>query len=413
MRGPVGCATLGNVSDAIDDPFAPEYRADPHPIYHQLRAKTPVRFFKDSDSFLCTRWDDCNAVLGDASFSSNPASARREVPGDSTSLRDQLAATGDVNTLLFLDPPDHTRIRRVFHRLFTPRAVERLRHHAESIVDQRLDQLVEAETFDVVHDFGFHLPVTIISELVGVPEADREMLGPWSAEASRSLDGDLLSPEELEVCMMAFMQLLNYFNGLIEERSAHRGDDLLSHLLTLREEGEVLSDEELRANIILLFVAGHETTTNLIGNGVWALLKHRDQWERLVADPGLAPSAVEEILRFDGPVHLTGRIAMADTDVGGVRVEPGQSVTTLLAAANRDPDVFPDPDRFDIGRTENHHLTFSHGAHYCLGASLARLEGQVALEALVRRAPDVEVIAEPRYREHFILRGLEELQVQV
>jgi hypothetical protein len=401
------------VSDAIDDPFAPEYRADPHPIYHRLRADTPVRFFEESDSFLCTRWVDCNTVLGDASFSSNPANARRVVPDDSTSLRDQLAATDDVSTLLFIDPPDHTRIRRVFHRLFTPRAVERLRHHAESIVDRRLDQLVEGGTFDVVHDFGFHLPVTIISELVGVPEADREMLGPWSAEASRSLDGDLLTPEELDVCMMAFMQLLNYFNGLIEERSAHRGDDLLSHLLTLREEGEVLSDEELRANIILLFVAGHETTTNLIGNGVWALLKHRDQWERLVADPGLAPSAVEEILRFDGPVHLTGRIAMADTDVGGVRVEPGQSVTTLLAAANRDPAVFPDPDRFDIGRTQNHHLTFSHGAHYCLGASLARLEGQVALEALVRRAPDVEVLAEPRYREHFILRGLEELQVQV
>ena len=174
----------------------------------------------------------------------------------------------------------------------------------------------------MVHDFGFHLPVTIISELVGVPEADREMLGPWSAEASRSLDGDLLTPEELEVCMMAFMQLLNYFNGLIDERSAHRGDDLLSHLLTLREEGAILSDEELRANIILLFVAGHETTTNLIGNGVWALLKHRDQWERLVADPGLAPSAVEEILRFDGPVHLTGRIATVETEVGGV---PGRA----------------------------------------------------------------------------------------
>lgn len=401
------------MNDLPDDPFAPEHRADPHPIYHRFRAEDPVRFSEDTDTFLCTRWEDCNAVLGDATFSANPANARRVVPEDSTSLRDQLADTGDVNTLLFLDPPDHTRIRRVFHRLFTPRAVERLRHHAESIVDQRLDQLLEAGTFDVVHDFGFHLPVTIISELVGVPEADREMLGPWSAEASRSLDGDLLTPEELDVCMMAFMQLLNYFNGLIEERSAHRGDDLLSHLLTLREEGAVLSDEELRANIILLFVAGHETTTNLIGNGVWALLEHRDQWDRLVADPGLAPSAVEEILRFDGPVHLTGRIATAESDVGGNRVEPGQSVITLLAAANRDPAAFPDPDRFDIGRTENHHLTFSHGAHYCLGASLARLEGQVALQALARRAPDLQVITEPHYREHFILRGLEELQVQV
>lgn len=400
------------MSAALDDPFAPEHRADPHPIYHQLRAETPVRFFEDTDSFLCTRWEDCNAVLGDASFSSNPAKARRMVPEDSTSLRDQLAATDDVSTLLFIDPPDHTRIRRVFHRLFTPRAVERLRHHAETIVDQRLDQLLGAGSFDMVHDFGFHLPVTIISELVGVPEADREMLGPWSAEASRSLDGDLLTAEELDVCMMAFMQLLNYFNALIDERAAHRGDDLLSHLLTLRDEGAVLSDEELRANIILLFVAGHETTTNLIGNGVWALLKHRDQWDRLVADPSLAPSTVEEVLRFDGPVHLTGRIATADVEVGGVAVQPGQSVTTLLAAANRDPAVFPDPDRFDVGRTDNHHLTFSHGAHYCLGASLARLEGQVALEALARRAPNLQAVEPPHYREHFILRGLEALHVE-
>ncbi len=400
------------MSDVLDDPFAPEHRADPHPIYHRLRAESPVRFFEESDSFLCTRWEDCNAVLSDTGFSSNPATARRDVPEDSTSLRDQLAASGDVNTLLFLDPPDHTRIRRIFHRLFTPRAVERLRLHAETIVDQRLDQLLGAGPFDMVHDFGFHLPVTIISELVGVPEADREMLGPWSADASRSLDGDLLTAEELEVCMMAFMQLLNYFNGLIEERTTQRGDDLLSHLLTLRDEGAVLSDEELRANIILLFVAGHETTTNLIGNGVWALLDHRNQWDRLVSDPGLAPSAVEEVLRFDGPVHLTGRIATDAVQVGGVTVEPGQSVTTLLAAANRDPEVFPDPDRFDIGRTDNHHLTFSHGAHYCLGASLARLEGQVALEALARRAPDLQVVASPRYREHFILRGLEALHVQ-
>ena len=400
------------VSDVPVDPFAPEHRADPHPVYHRLRSESPVQFSAENDSFLCTRWEDCNAVLGDGTFSANPANARRDVPEDSTSLRDQLAETGDVNTLLFLDPPDHTRIRRVFHRLFTPRAVERLRTFAQAIVDERLDQLLGAGQFDVVHDFGFHLPVTIISELVGVPEADREMLGPWSADASRSLDGDLLIPEELQVCMVAFMQLLNYFNELIEERSAHRGDDLLSHLLDLRDEGAVLSDEELRANLILLFVAGHETTTNLIGNGMWALLHHRDQWDRLVADPGMAPSAVEEVLRFDGPVHLTGRIATVGTEVGGVAVEPGQSVITLLAAANRDPAVFPDPDRLDIGRADNHHLTFSRGAHYCLGASLARLEGQVAFEALARRAPDLEVVEAPHYREHFILRGLEALHVR-
>ncbi len=393
------------------DPFAPEYRADPHPVYHRLRAESPVRYNADGDNWLCTRWSDCYDILGNSTFSANPANARAPVAEDSTSLRDQLAQTGDVNTLLFLDPPDHTRIRRIFHRLFTPRAVERLRTSAESIVNGRLDELLGAGSFDVVHDLGFHLPVTIIGDLVGVPEADREMLGPWSADASRSLDGDLLTPEELDVCLVAFMQLLNYFNGLIEERTANRGDDLLSHLLNLRDEGAVLSDEELRANLILLFVAGHETTTNLIGNGVWALLDHRDQWQRLIDRPDLIGSAVEEILRFDGPVHLTGRIATEPTEVGGHLVEPGQSVVTLLAAANRDPERFDDPDRFDISREDNHHLTFSHGAHHCLGASLARLEGQVALSALAARAPDIQVEAEPHYREHFILRGLEELRV--
>jgi cytochrome P450 len=211
--------------------------------------------------------------------------------------------------------------------------------------------------------------------------------------------------------LLAFMQLVNYLNGIFEERRAAPRDDLLSALLAAEEAGDKLSEEELRSTVVLLFVAGHETTTNLIGNGVVALLRQRDQWDRLVADPSLAPGAVEECLRFDGPVHLTGRTATVPSRVGGVDVEPGQGVVTLLAAANRDPDRFPDPDRLDITRPDNQHLTFSHGIHYCLGAALARLEGQEAFKALTQRFPTLELTEEPVHREHFVLRGYRAVHV--
>jgi cytochrome P450 len=213
--------------------------------------------------------------------------------------------------------------------------------------------------------------------------------------------------------MLAMMQLLNYLNQLFDERRAHPGDDLISGLIAAEEQGDRLSEEELRSIVLLLFVAGHETTMNLIGNGTWALLGHPDQLGRLRDDPSLIGSCVEELLRFDGPVHLTGRVATCDLEVAGRTIPHGQAVVTLLAAANRDPAQYDEPDRLDIGRADNRHLTFSHGIHYCLGAALARAEGQVAIGSLVRRFPKIEATETPTYREHFVLRGLDSLQVSV
>jgi len=243
-----------------------------------------------------------------------------------------------------------------------------------------------------------------------VPAEDRHLFGPWSSDASRMLDADL-DEATIQRGLLAFMSLVNYLNGIFEERRANPRDDLLSALLAAEEEGDRLSEEELRSTVVLLFVAGHETTMNLIGNGTVALLRQRDQWDRLIADPSLAPGAVEEVLRYDGPVHLTARTATVDCEVAGVAVEAGQGLVTLLAAANRDPERFPDPDRVDIARPDNHHLTFSHGIHYCLGAALARLEGQEVFKALTQRFPNLELTEEPVHRDHFVLRGYKAVQV--
>jgi cytochrome P450 len=312
-------------------------------------------------------------------------------------------------SMLMMDPPDHTRLRKLVSKAFTPRTVERLRPHVAELVQEMLDD-VDPAGFDLIAGLGYPLPVTVICELLGIPVEDRHLFGPWSSDASRMLDADL-DQATIQRGLMAFMQLVNYLNGIFEERRAAPRDDLLSALLAAEEEGDRLSEEELRSTVVLLFVAGHETTMNLIGNGTVAMLRQRREWERLVADPSLAPGAVEESLRFDGPVHVTARAATVPSTVGDVQVEPGQGVVTLLAAANRDPERFPDPDRFDVTRPDNQHLTFSHGIHYCLGAALARLEGQEVFKALVQRFPTLDLVEEPVHREHFVLRGYQAVHV--
>jgi cytochrome P450 len=383
---------------------APEDWPDPHPHYHRLRSTTPIWWVPESDVFVFTRWADCERILRDPTMSSDPSTRRLEVP-----FLDFGTGGERPRTLLLMDPPDHTRLRKLVSKAFTPRTVERLRPHVAELVEGMLDQ-VDPAGFDLLSAVGFPLPVTVICELLGVPAEDQHLFGPWSSDASRMLDGDL-DDAAMQRGILAFMQLVNYLNAIFEERRAHPRDDLLSALLAAEEAGDRLSEEELRTTVVLLFVAGHETTTNLIGNGTVALLRQRDQWERLVADPSLVPGAVEEALRFDGPVHLTARTATVSTEIDGVTVEPGQGLVTLLAAANRDPARFPDPDRLDIARPDNQHLAFSHGIHYCLGAALARLEGQEYLKAVTRRFPTLELTEEPVHREHFVLRGYQSVAV--
>jgi cytochrome P450 len=324
-------------------------------------------------------------------------------------------ADANVRTLLFLDPPDHTRLRRLVSKAFTPRRIEQLREHIEEITDELLAGVKPGEPFDVMSTLAYPLPVIVICELMGVPVEDRHLFEGWSSDATRLLDGDI-DEETMQRGVVAAMYFINYFNTLFEARRAEPQDDLVSGLLAVEEAGDVLTEEELRSIVLLLFLAGHETTMNLIGNGLFALMQHRDQWDRLVADRSLVPSAVEELLRYDGPVHLTGRAAVEDVVVNGHAFPKQSQVAVLLAAANRDPERFPDPDRLDITREDNQHLTFSHGIHYCLGAALARLEGQVVFSTLAERYPNMQLAVAPdeiEYRDHFVLRGLKALPVTI
>lgn len=392
--------------------FSPENRNDPWPLYRRLREQSPLYQDPTYGEWILTRHADCEAILRDPRWSSNPAH-RVGGPDVGASVRDEMA--GEFNVLLFMDPPDHTRLRGLVSKAFTPRTVERLRPHIKELVDDLLDAAAqksrEEGSVDLLTELAYPLPVTVICELVGVPTEDRHLFGEWSSAASRLLDGDI-EPELIDAGMFGAMSLINYFNTLIEQRRAEPTDDLLSALIEAEESGDKLTETELRSITLLLFIAGHETTMNLIGNGTKALLESRDQWERLVADASLAPSAIEELLRFDGPVHLTGRIPTEDIEIGGQLFHKGEQVVTLVAAANRDPERFTNPDQLDIGRPDNHHLTFSQGIHYCLGAALARVEGQVAISALAERFPDMRLAGDRlEYRDHFVLRGLKALRV--
>jgi cytochrome P450 len=403
----VGDATTDITFEQI---FSPEARRDPHPLYHRIRSEQPVAYSADSDEWLLTRWADCVAVLRDPKWSSNP-----EHRGDRpyTGPRVDEFAEANVRTLLFLDPPDHTRLRRLVSKAFTPRRIEQLREHVGEIIDELLTDIRPGEPFDVMPTLAYPLPVIVICELMGVPVEDRHLFEGWSSDATRLLDGDI-DEETMQRGVVAAMYFINYFNDLFAARRAEPRDDLVSGLLAVEEAGDVLTEEELRSIVLLLFLAGHETTMNLIGNGLFALMQHREQWDRLVADRSLVPSTVEELLRYDGPVHITGRLATEDLEVGGHPFPKGTQVITLLAAANRDPERFADPDRLDIARDDNQHLTFSHGIHYCLGAALARLEGQVVFDTLASRFPSLRLAVdadEIEYREHFVLRGLKALPV--
>ncbi len=393
VLGAVGKMGVPEVTDRLVDDS--DWH-DPWPVYRSFREQAPIISVPEWDELICLRWADCERILRDASFSSNVSHRRLAHP----------EVTFDLDlpsVLLFLDPPDHTRLRRLVSSAFTPRTVERLRSHVAELVDGMLAE-VDPHGFELIESIAYPLPVTVICELLGVPTSDRHLFGPWSSDASRLLDGDL-TEEVINKGLLAAMQLLGYLNQLFDERRAAPQDDLVSALIAAEEEGDRLSEVELGAIVMLLFVAGHETTMNLIGNGAVALLRNPAQWDRLVAEPDLAQNAVEELLRYDGPVHATQRIATQDAEVGGVRVEKGQGVICHLAAANRDPARFEQPDALDIGRRDVQHLTFSHGIHYCLGAALARLEGQEAFTALARRFPGLTLAEEPVHREHFVLRG--------
>jgi len=395
-------------SEVLFDPFLPEFNADPYPFYHRLREADPVHQ-SPLGFWVLTRYDDCVMVLRDPRF------GRAGFEGLLESVYANTVEQGRLPTsMLFRDPPDHTRLRGLVSRAFTPRVVEGLRPRIQQIVDGLLDRVQGAGRMEVISDLAYPLPVTVISEMLGVPEGDRERIKQWSADIARSLDaiGLPTDPEIVDRGRTGRHAIGDYFRSLIPERKKRPRGDLLSLLIEAEEQGDKLSEGELLATCVLLYIAGHETTVNLIGNGLLALLRHPKELERLRDAPSLIQSAVEELLRYDGPVQRTARITNADVELAEHKIPKGSMVVPVIGAANRDPAHFPDPDRLDVSRPDNRHIAFGFGIHFCLGAPLARLEGQITLGTLLHRLPRLALSTErPEWRESQVLRGLKALPV--
>lgn len=386
------------------DPRSPAFRADPYPYYDMLRAFAPVFHWEAWNIWFLTRHEDCATLLRDNRL--GHATGYAGVPENQRPLVEMQA-----EWLLLKNPPDHTRLRGLVHKAFTPRIVEQMRAKIQEITDRLLDKVQDSGRMDLIADLAYPLPVTVICEMLGVPAADQDEFHSWSNDLARSLD---LTDEAAvyDQAAEAAVVFRKYLEGLAAEKRARPGSDLLSMLVQVEEAGDKLTEDELYATCTLLFIAGHETTINLIGNGTLALLREPEQLARLLADKGLLRTAVEELLRYNSPVQLTSRVVFEEIVVGGQTIPRGSQVAFLLGAANRDPERFSEPNKLDIGREPNPHLALGGGIHYCLGAPLARMEGMIALETLLRRMPGLRLETdEPMYRNNYALRGLESLPV--
>jgi cytochrome P450 len=391
--------------------LTPEGRQDPYDRYRRVRELAPVHR-SGLGFWVLSRYDDCQQVLRDPRFGKADADDRRDrLPAEVADAVERLRRRAP--SMLFVNPPDHTRLRGLVSKAFTARTVERMRPHVGRLLDELLDDLDagDDDVVDVMAAIAFPLPVTVIGEMLGIPTADRPAFQPW-VRASTALLELTIDPTAIVAAADAGDQMTAYFTDLLAERRRRPADDLLSDLLAVEDGGDTLSEDELISTAILLFGAGFETTTNLVGNGLLALLRHPDQLQRLRADPALMHPAVEELLRWDSPVQLDGRTALQDADVRGEPVDAGTLVVTMLGAANHDPARFADPDTLDLARGEGPSLSFGSGIHYCLGQALARLEGQVVFSRLLARYRRLDLAAdEVSYRTSLTLRGLARLPV--
>ena len=370
---------------------------DPYPTYEQLRRKDPVHRMRLIEAWALTRYEDVQDVLADHKRFTN---AERNY--DYMQYR----------TFLDLDPPDHTRLRGLVSKAFTPRAVRELGPRIQELVDELLAAAAGKSRIDLISDFAFPLPVIVIAEMLGVPAQDRARFREWSDDIALSVN-PLLDGEQIERVQQATEELFEYFEGIIEQRRHAPRNDMISALLAAEEEGDRLTHEELLSTLMLLLVAGNETTRNLIGNGMLALLKNPAQLQKLRDHPELLDSAINELLRYDSPVQIDSRNAIDDVEIGGKRIAAGQRILAIVGAANRDPQIFANPDKLDIGRNEVSHLSFGRGIHYCLGSPLAILEGRIAFTSLLARFPSMRLASEPVFKEQIVLRGVEELWVEI
>jgi cytochrome P450 len=394
-----------------------ETNANPFPEFARLRAEDPVHWSPAMKAWIVTRYDDVKRVA----LNNKEISADRLTPFFKTNPEYQRGGIENLarylnHWMVFKDPPDHTRLRRLFNKVFTPTAVENLRPNIESIVADLLDGMAakakRGERVDYIADFAYPLPASVIMDMLGVPRADLQRVKVWSDDIALFIGTAQVAGNKYLRAEEGARQMAGYFRGLVEARTAAPSGDMLSQLVMARDEKDALTTDEVIGTAILLLFAGHETTTNLIGNGFLYTMRFRDQWERLKADPSLAQSAVEEWLRYDGPSGALARIASGDIELAGRAIKSGQRVFAFMNAANRDPQAFAEAERFDIGRDPNPHLTFGHGIHFCLGAPLARLEAQIAAARLAERFPDIGLASgDPDWHDSLILRGVKALPV--
>ena len=379
------------------NPVSEEVARDPYAVYRRIRDKDPVHRMRLVDAWVLARYEDADAMLRDHARFSN---------------EDRRFHDTGLTTLLDIDPPDHTRLRALVSRAFTPRSVRSWHGRVQAISDRLLDAVAGQDRFDLISALGYPLPVTVIAEMLGVPAEDMDRFEGWSNDIALIVE-PILTPAQVEGVRRATEELFAYFETTVEARQREPRDDIVSALLAAEEEGDKLSREELLSTMLLILVAGNETTRNLIGNGMLALLGHPDQLQRLRDEPRLLEPTVDELLRYDSPVQLDGRVVREDLELGGKRLRRGDKVIALIGAANRDPAAFESPDALDIGRTEKSHLSFGRGIHFCLGASLAVLEARIAFQGLLDRFQSIRMAAEPRYRDGIVLRGVESLWIEV
>ena len=395
------------------DPWSPDFVADPYPAYAQLRARGRVHYFEPTRQWLVPRHADVSALLRDRrlgrtylhrftheEFGRTPPPAAHEP-----------FHTLNDHGMLDLEPPDHTRIRRLVSKAFTPRTVERLRPYVHGLASELVGALVADGGGDLLTAVAEPLPVAVIAEMLGIPESDRGQLRPWSADICGMYE---LSPSEetADKAVRASLEFSAYLRELIAARRKEPGDDLISGLIAAYDEGDRLDEQEMISTCVLLLNAGHEATVNATVNGWWALFRHPDQLAALRGDRSLLSTAVEELMRYDTPLQLFERWVLDDIEIDGTTIPRGSEVALLFGSANRDGDVFTDPDTLDLARADNPHISFSAGIHYCIGAPLARLELSASLGALLDQAPDLRLAAEPERKPNFVIRGLEGLRVE-
>ena len=400
------------MTELLFNPFDPAFRANPYPFYDILREAAPA-YWTPLGTVVLSRYEDVAHTLRSNDFSRD-IDKNASAPVDPVQqARRARRSSESGKSILNLDPPDHTRLRRLVSQAFTPSAIEKLRPRVQQLVDDVLDRAADRGSMELIDELAFPVPFQVISDMLDMPTDRAEELREWSQHITASLE-PTATENDLDLAEAAIDQLIPYLVTIIEHRRRNLGDDVLSALILAEESGDRMSVEELITFVLLLYVAGHETTVNLIGNGTLALLRNPDQLALWRDNPALDAGAIDELLRYDGPVQLTVRVPIVPVDYGDVHVEPGVVVMTLLGAANHDPVMFDDPHVLRLDRANsNRHLAFAAGVHYCLGASLAKLEAQVAISSLIRRFPNLQLAGEPGWRDRLTIRGVDHLPLSL